>query len=235
MVKASLLDVRDIKKSFSQPGGNIAVLDGVKFSLNPGESVALRGDSGSGKSTLLHLIAGLDEVDGGEILLDGQAVHNLSMEKRAKLRREKMSLVFQQFHLISTLNVLDNLRFQANLCQRLDTGFEQELVEKLGLQEQLKKYPYQLSGGQQQRVAIARSLLHRPALVLADEPTGNLDEQSSLQVMELFRDLVKQAGSALLMVTHSREMAEYLDQQWWLQQGKLNTNKANTQLKEVRK
>jgi putative ABC transport system ATP-binding protein len=148
------------------------------------------------------------------------------MAKRAAIRRKRMSLVFQQFHLISTLKVLDNIRFQANLCQRLDSDFEQELIEKLGLQDQLLKYPHQLSGGQQQRVAIARALLHRPALVLADEPTGNLDEQSSLQVMELFRDLVKQVGSSLLMVTHSREMAAYLDQPWWLQQGHLTMQAA---------
>ena len=218
----SLLEVRELRKSYSQPEGEIVVLDGVNISIKPGESIALRGESGCGKSTLLHLIAGLDDANSGAILLQGNIIHDLSMAKKAQIRREKMSLVFQQFHLIATLKIRDNLRFQANLCQRLDLEFEQELIEKLGLQDQLHKYPHQLSGGQQQRVAIARSLLHRPALVLADEPTGNLDEQSSLQVMELFRDLVKQAGSSLFMVTHSREMAAYLDQQWWLQQGKLS-------------
>ena len=218
----SLLEVDCLEKSFSQPEGNVVVLDGVSFTLNSGDSVALGGESGSGKSTLLHLIAGLDDADAGAILLEGKPIQKLSMAQRAEIRREKMSLVFQQFHLISTLKVSDNIRFQANLCQRLDASFEQELIEKLGLQDQLNKYPHQLSGGQQQRVAIARSLLHRPALVLADEPTGNLDEQSSLQVMGLFRDLVKEAGSALLMVTHSHEMAGYLDQQWWLRQGRLS-------------
>ena len=218
----SLLEVEGLEKSFVGPEGSVCVLDGVSFSLNQGESVALRGESGSGKSTLLHLVAGLDNANGGVILFESKPIDDLVMAKRAALRREKMSLVFQQFHLISTLKIQDNLRFQANLCQRLDLNFEQLLIEKLGLQDQLHKYPHQLSGGQQQRVAIARALLHRPALVLADEPTGNLDEQSSLQVMELFRDLVKQTGSALLMVTHSREMAAFLDQQWWLQQGKLS-------------
>jgi len=218
----SLLEVHKLKKTFSQPEGRTVVLDSVSFTLNAGESVALRGESGSGKSTLLHLIAGLDEIDAGSIQFENRPIQNLSMQQRAAIRREKMSLVFQQFHLISTLKVLDNLRFQANLCQRLDDSFEQQLIERLGLKDQLYKYPHQLSGGQQQRVAIARALLHRPALVLADEPTGNLDELSSLQVMALFRDLVKEAGSALLMVTHSREMAAYLDQQWWLQKGKLN-------------
>lgn len=216
-----LLQVNGLNKSYAQVEGSVTVLDGVDFSLQAGESAALRGESGSGKSTLLHLIAGLDNADSGTIELDGQPIHALNEACRAALRRHKLSLVFQQFHLISTLPVLDNVRFQAALCQRFDADFEQELVEKLGLQDQLRKYPHQLSGGQQQRVAIARALLHKPALVLADEPTGNLDEDSSLQVMELFKDLVKQAGSALLMVTHSREMAAYLDHQWWLQHHKL--------------
>ena len=225
----NLLEVSDLRKSFIQSEQPLVVLDGVSFSLKHGESVALRGESGSGKSTLLHVIAGLDDADRGVIQFEGQSIQDLSMASRAVLRREKMSLVFQQFHLISTLKVRDNLRFQANLCQRFDAAFEAELIDKLGLQTQLNKYPHQLSGGQQQRVAIARALLHRPDLVLADEPTGNLDEQSSLQVMALFRDLVKEAGSTLLMVTHSAEMASYLDQQWWLQQGKLsNANVIST-------
>lgn len=221
-LKNAPLRIRQLSKSFAQPEGAVTVLDRVDFSLNSGQSAALRGDSGSGKSTLLHLIAGLDNADGGSIEFAGEDVCRLSESARANLRREKMSLVFQQFHLISTLPVLDNIRFQAALCNRQDADFEQQLITCLGLQSQLKKYPHQLSGGQQQRVAIARALLHKPSLVLADEPTGNLDEQSSLQVMELFRDLVQQAGSALLMVTHSREMAGYLDQQWWLHGGQLS-------------
>lgn len=217
----SLLKVTGLSKSYAQAEAVTVVLDAVDFSLQAGESAALRGESGSGKSTLLHLIAGLDDADSGLIEFDGQAIQPLSEPARAELRRNKLSLVFQQFHLISTLPVQDNIRFQAALSGRHDVSFESELIEKLGLQDQLHKYPHQLSGGQQQRVAIARALLHKPALVLADEPTGNLDEQSSLQVMALFKDLVKQAGSALLMVTHSREMAGYLDHQWWLQHHKL--------------
>ncbi|MDH3856726.1 MAG: ATP-binding cassette domain-containing protein, partial [Gammaproteobacteria bacterium] len=139
----------------------------------------------------------------------------------AALRRSQMSLVFQQFHLISTLSILDNIRFQAALCQRFDNRYEAELIDRLGLGDQVDKYPHQLSRGQQQRVAIARSLLHKPQLVLADEPTGNLDENSSLEVMGLFSDLVRQAGSSLLMVTHSQAMAEFMDRQVWLHNGRL--------------
>ncbi|MFT5657109.1 MAG: putative ABC transport system ATP-binding protein, partial [Gammaproteobacteria bacterium] len=121
-----------------------------------------------------------------------------------------------------TLTVIDNIRFQAALCQRFDDAFEASLIERLGLANQLRKYPQQLSRGQQQRVAIARSLLHKPALVLADEPTGNLDEQSSLEVMALFCDLVKSAGSSLLMVTHSQEMAAFMQRSVLLHNGKLS-------------
>ena len=126
-----------------------------------------------------------------------------------------------ELHLISTLSILDNIRFQAALCRRFDSHYETELIDRLGLTGQVGKYPHQLSRGQQQRVAIARSLLHKPQLVLADEPTGNLDENSSLEVMGLFSDLVKQAGSSLLMVTHSQAMAEFMDRRVWLHNGKL--------------
>ena len=189
--------------------------------MSTASSVALLGESGSGKSTLLHLIAGLDRPDSGEIHFAGYRIHSEPESVLAALRRSQVSLVFQQFHLISTLSILDNIRFQAALCQRFDNRFEAELIERLGLGDQIDKYPHQLSRGQQQRVAIARSLLHKPQLVLADEPTGNLDENSSLEVMGLFSNLVRQAGSSLLMVTHSQAMAEFMDRRVWLHNGKL--------------
>ena len=198
------------------------MLNAVDLDMQAGTSVALLGESGSGKSTLLHLIAGLDTPDSGEIELSGQHLNNLNESELAEMRRQQVSLVFQQFHLISTLTVADNIRFQAALCGRFDAVFEEMLIQRLGLSTQLKKYPHQLSRGQQQRVAIARSLLHKPELVLADEPTGNLDEQSSLEVMSLFRELVKTAGSSLLMVTHSRDMAAYMDRSILLHNGQLS-------------
>ena len=197
------------------------MFNGLDFEMASGTSVALLGESGSGKSTLLHLIAGLDQVDSGEINIDVSSITTMSEAELAEMRRQQVSLVFQQFHLISTLNIIDNIRFQATLCQRFDSDYETLLIDRLGLGAQLKKLPHQLSRGQQQRVAIARSLLHKPALVLADEPTGNLDEQSSLEVMSLFSTLVKNSGSSLLMVTHSREMASYLDRSVLLHNGKL--------------
>ena len=216
-----MLSIRALSKSYLYADLRQVVLDALDFDMEQGSSVALLGESGSGKSTLLHLIAGLDRPDGGEIRFAGERVDDASESALAAMRRSRMSLVFQQFHLIPTLDVLDNLRFQAALCQRLDAGYEAELVERLGLGGQLRKYPQQLSRGQQQRVAIARALLHRPPLVLADEPTGNLDEASSLEVMALFSELVKQAGSGLLMVTHSRAMADFMDRRVELHNGRL--------------
>lgn len=216
-----MLSIKNLNKSFKQAEGDVIVFNGLDFEMASGTSVALLGESGSGKSTLLHLIAGLDQVDSGEINIDVSSITTMSEAELAEMRRQQVSLVFQQFHLISTLNIIDNIRFQATLCQRFDSDYETLLIDRLGLGAQLKKLPHQLSRGQQQRVAIARSLLHKPALVLADEPTGNLDEQSSLEVMSLFSTLVKNSGSSLLMVTHSREMASYLDRSVLLHNGKL--------------
>ncbi|QID18351.1 ABC transporter ATP-binding protein [Nitrogeniibacter mangrovi] len=216
-----MLELAGVVKRYAQPEGVVTVLDGVDLALAAGRSAALLGESGSGKSTLLHLAAGLDVADAGRIRVAGTELDGLAEGALAALRRHTVSLVFQQFHLVGTLDVADNIRFQAALSGRVDAAFERHLIERLGLATQLRKYPHQLSGGQQQRVAIARALAHRPPLVLADEPTGNLDEHSSGEVMALFRELVHEAGSALLMVTHSRAMAAYLDEQWWLHEGRL--------------
>jgi len=216
-----MLSIKNLCKSYRYADARQSVLEQLEFDMAASTSVALLGESGSGKSTLLHLIAGLDRADEGQIHFDGHAIHTAREAQLAELRRSRLSLVFQQFHLISTLTVLDNIRFQAALCGRFDPEYEVELIDRLGLSEQTAKYPQQLSRGQQQRVAIARALLHKPLLVLADEPTGNLDESSSLEVMGLFSDLVKRAGSSLLMVTHSRSMADFMDRRVWLHNGKL--------------
>ena len=216
-----MLKINSLCKSYLYAEARQDVLQQLDFAMVASSSVALLGDSGSGKSTLLHLIAGLERPDSGEILFAGHRMHADPESSLAAVRRSKLSLVFQQFHLISTLTILDNIKFQAALCQRLDPLYEAELIDRLDLGSQLKKFPHQLSRGQQQRVAIARSLLHKPQLVLADEPTGNLDEKSSLEVMGLFSNLVKQAGSSLLMVTHSQAMAEFMDRRVWLHNGKL--------------
>ncbi|CCD90077.1 putative ABC transporter, ATP-binding protein [Bradyrhizobium sp. ORS 285] len=189
--------------------------------MAPGERVALTGESGSGKSTLLHLIAGLDAADGGDIVLDGASVGALDDAGRAAIRRERLGLVFQQFNLVPSLSVQDNLSFQARLAGRHDPAWHTELVERLGLKPLLKRYPEQLSGGQQQRVAIGRALAIKPTLLLADEPTGNLDEDTADEVMALTRDLVARTGCGFLMVTHSARLAAMLDRHVHLHAGRV--------------
>jgi putative ABC transport system ATP-binding protein len=206
-----VLSVRDLTKTYRTAGEQIDVLRGVNLNVAAGERVALTGESGSGKSTLLHLIAGLDQADNGEIRLADTPVSGLSDAGRAQLRRDRLGLVFQQFNLIPSLNVRDNLVFQSRIAGRHDEAWHAELVERLGLGGLLKRYPEQLSGGQQQRVAIGRALAVKPLLLLADEPTGNLDETTADEVLALTRDLVARTGCGLLMVTHSARLAATLD------------------------
>ena len=206
-----MLSIRKLTKTYRAAGEEIAVLRGVNLDIARGEGVALTGESGSGKSTLLHLIAGLDAADGGEIRLDGASVTNLSDAGRAALRRDRLGLVFQQFNLIPSLSVEDNLAFQSRIAGKHDAVWYAELVERLGLGKLLRRYPEQLSGGQQQRVAIGRALATRPLLLLADEPTGNLDEATADDVLALARDLVARTGCGFLMVTHSARLAATLD------------------------
>ncbi len=208
-----VLSVRHLTKAYSAAGERVAVLRGVNLGVGAGERVALTGESGSGKSTLLHLIAGLDRPDGGEIDLDGRSISDLNEAGLAALRRDRLGLVFQQFNLIPSLNVRDNLAFQSRIAGRHDTAWQAELAERLGLAGLLDRYPEQLSGGQQQRVAIGRALAVKPLLLLADEPTGNLDEATADDVLALTRDLVAQTGCGFLMVTHSVRLAATLDRQ----------------------
>jgi len=216
-----VLSVRNLTKTYRTAGEEIAVLRGVDLDIAAGERVALSGESGSGKSTLLHLIAGLDAADGGAIRLVGTDVTGLSDAGRAALRRDRLGLVFQQFNLIPSLSVDDNLAFQSRIAGRHDAAWHAELVERLGLGKLLRRYPEQLSGGQQQRVAIGRALATRPALLLADEPTGNLDEDTADGVLALTRDLVARTGCGFLMVTHSARLAATLDRQVTLHAGRI--------------
>ena len=217
--KDNVLSVRNLTKSYHSAGEQIAVLRGVNLDVAAGERVALTGESGSGKSTLLHLIAGLDRADGGEIRLGDIKVDELTDAGRAALRRDRLGLVFQQFNLVPSLNVEDNLAFQSRIAGRHDAAWHDELVERLGLGRLLKRYPEQLSGGQQQRVAIGRALAVKPVLLIADEPTGNLDEATADEVLALARDLVTRTGCAFLMVTHSARLAATLDRQVTLHNG----------------
>jgi putative ABC transport system ATP-binding protein len=213
MCSVSVLAVTNLAKSYRSASETVTVLRGVNLRVAAGESVALTGESGSGKSTLLHLIAGLDAADGGDIRLAGISLTGLSDAARAELRRDRLGLVFQQFNLIPSLSVDDNLKFQSRIAGRHEAAWHAELVERLGLGDLLRRYPEQLSGGQQQRVAIGRALAPKPLLLLADEPTGNLDEETADEVLALARDLVGRSGCGFLMVTHSTRLAATLDRQ----------------------
>ena len=217
-----MLIVKDVHKTFPTPQGPLQVLRGASLSLKAGETLSLMGDSGSGKSTLLHLIAGLDAVDAGTIVLEETEITSMNDASRAALRRSRIGVVFQQFNLIASLTVGANLAFQARLADRFDADWQRELTERLGLDDHEDRYPEQLSGGQQQRVAIGRALAARPELLLADEPTGNLDAETGEDVMRLTLDLVEKSNCALLMVTHSARIASMLARQAKLDRGQLD-------------
>ena len=214
-----LLEMTGARKAYpGEDGAPVEVLRGLDLRLDAGTTLALTGESGSGKSTALNLAAGLDEVDGGRVAVEGTDLAGLNERERAALRRERIGLVFQQFNLIPSLDVAANLAFQARLAGR--TAEIGPLAERLGLSAQLRKYPEQLSGGQQQRVAIGRALAARPALLLADEPTGNLDEATGAAVMREMLALVAETGAGLLLVTHSEALAERMDRRVRLSGGR---------------
>ncbi|MCE0504196.1 ABC transporter ATP-binding protein [Roseivivax sp. GX 12232] len=216
-----MLSARDIHKSYASGGAQVSVLRGVSLEVARGEAVALTGESGSGKSTLLHILGCLDAADRGEITLADQRIDGLGEAARAELRRRRIGVVFQSLNLIPSLDVRQNLAFQARLAGRADAAWQADLAERLGLSEHLDRYPEELSGGQQQRVAIGRAIANRPALLLADEPTGNLDEETAERVLDLLLELARETGAAFLMVTHSARHAARMDRQLTLEQGRL--------------
>ena len=216
-----LLNVRDLDKSFPTSEGVLPVLRGVSLTLEAGQSLALTGESGSGKSTLLYIIGGLEQADAGKVEIARQDTAGLDDAGQAALRRGTVGLVFQQFNLVPSLTVTDNIGFHARLAGRFDAGWIRELTVRLGLEGLERRYPEDLSGGQQQRVAIGRTLAAQPQLVLADEPTGNLDEATSASVLQLLIELTQTTGAGLLMVTHSTHLAGQLDARLHLSGGRL--------------
>lgn len=202
-----LLQLTGLRKAY----GAQAVFSGVDLTLARGEFVALSGESGVGKSTLLNCIAGLDAPDAGEVLLDGFAIASLPEPERARVRRERLGFVFQAFHVLPHLSVVDNVALPLMLQGRTDTARVQQLLADVGLGELSARMPAQLSGGQLQRVAIARALVHRPPLILADEPTGNLDPDTATRILDVLTEQVRREGASCLLVTHSRSAAARAD------------------------
>ena len=216
-----VLKLNSIQKSFRTNEGEVPVLSDISLNLLAGETLALRGESGSGKSTLLHIAGALELPDGGSVEIAGRDLSKMDDAERAAVRRRDVAIIFQQFNLIPSLTVASNISFQANLSGPVDKTKIEKIVSALGLADQMKKYPEALSGGQQQRVAIARALVAEPKLLLADEPTGNLDEKTAQAVLEQMLKLVAETETALMVVTHSQNVAARMDRQLLLIEGKL--------------
>ena len=217
-----LLEIRDLAKSHEVPNsGPLPVLRDISLSLDSGATLALTGESGSGKSSLLHLVGALDRFDRGEITLAGTRLSGLGESARAGLRRERIAIVFQQFNLVPSLTVIQNAGLQARMANRHDPHWLAELLGRLGLAKLADRYPEEISGGEQQRVAIARAMATRSELLLADEPTGNLDEANAATVLALMLELVGETGMALFLATHSNRIAAQLDRRVHLTGGYL--------------
>lgn len=215
-----MLEVRGAVKRFDRGGERFAALDGVDLELQAGEFVALLGPSGSGKSTLIHLSAGIDDPDSGSIHLHGRDLADCSAKERARLRRRDVGLVFQFFHLLPALTVRENVELPVLLDGRRDATETDALLDAVDLADRADHLPSELSGGQMQRAAIARALVTKPSLVLADEPTGNLDSVSGAAVLDVLERNVREAGAGMLMVTHDQAVARRADRVVRLRDGK---------------
>jgi putative ABC transport system ATP-binding protein len=204
-----MMNVRELKKSYGEGASLVEVLKGINLDIQRGETVALLGKSGSGKSTLLSLMSGLDQPDSGDIVMDGKNISGLSEKELTSFRAHNMGIVFQQFHLVSTLTALENVLLPLELLKR-SGAMERAtfLLEQVGLKPRMHHLPSQLSGGESQRVAIARAMAISPKILFADEPSGNLDEETGEHVMELLFKMVKDSGTTMVLVTHDRDLSK---------------------------
>ena len=209
-------------KVYGQGDVEVRALDGVDVDIERGAFTAVMGPSGSGKSTLVHCLAGLDTLTAGQIEVGGERISGLSEKELTILRRDRIGFVFQSFNLIPTLTALENIRLPADLAGReLDQAWVDEVIDTLGLRDRLRHRPSELSGGQQQRVAIARSMVGRPDIVFADEPTGNLDSRAAAEVLGVLRQAVDDFGQTVVMVTHDPSAASYADRVIFLADGRV--------------
>ena len=226
-----ILETRDLKKQYGTGETAVHALAGVNLSVENGEFVAVVGTSGSGKSTLLHMLGGLDRAPSGKVYVDGKDIFALKDEELTIFRRRKIGFVFQSFNLVPVLSVYENIVLPLQLDGKtVDNAFIGEIAEALGLKEKLNVLPNQLSGGQQQRVAIARALAAKPAILLADEPTGNLDSRTSQDVMGLLKTTSTKFAQTIMMITHNEEIAQLADRIIRIEDGRIVTGKAGEAL-----
>ena len=218
----SILQTRDLRKSYGTGAAVVHALDGVDLQVENGEFLAIVGTSGSGKSTLLHMLGGLDRPDSGTVEVDGRLIFELDDEELTIFRRRKIGFVFQSYNLVPTLTVYENIVLPIQLDgNEPDQDYIDQIIETLGLAGKLDNLPTQLSGGQQQRVAIARALATKPAIILADEPTGNLDSKTSQDVLSLLKVTSQRFGQTMVMITHNEEIAQLADRIVRIEDGRI--------------
>ena len=218
----TVLETKDLKKYYGSGDTQVKALDGVDLTVENGEFVAIVGTSGSGKSTLLHMLGGLDRPTGGSVLVEGRDIFALKDEELTIFRRRKIGFVFQSYNLVPVLSVYDNIVLPIQLDGgRVDEAYVNQVIEALGLEQMLDRLPNQLSGGQQQRVAIARALATKPAILLADEPTGNLDSRTSQDVLSLMKTTGQKFAQTMVMITHNEEIAQMADRIVRIEDGRI--------------
>lgn len=217
-----MLELKSLKKSYLQGTQNIEIFENLNFHLNKGQQVAIMGKSGSGKSTLLSLISGIIKPDSGDIILNATSYQDLSESELNDFRATNIGFIFQNFHLVSYLNALENVMLPAKVCNIPNPKEKAiELLNSVGLSHRLDHIPSELSGGEKQRVAIARALIHNPQIILADEPSGNLDDETGNAVMDILFELIKKNNTTLILVTHSNAVAHRCEKTYKLVSGKL--------------
>ena len=220
----TVLETKDLKKYYGSGDTQVKALDGVDLTVENGEFVAIVGTSGSGKSTLLHMLGGLDRPTGGSVLVEDRDIFALKDEELTIFRRRKIGFVFQSYNLVPVLSVYDNIILPIQLDGgRVDEAYVKQVIEALGLEQKLGRLPNQLSGGQQQRVAIARALATKPAILLADEPTGNLDSRTSQDVLSLMKTTGQKFAQTMVMITHNEEIAQLADRIVRIEDGRIVT------------
>lgn len=217
-----ILKVDNIKKIYGKEESTVKAIDGITLEIESEKFSAIVGESGSGKSTLLHCMAGLDKPTEGNVYLDDKDIYKLSDDKLSKIRVKEFGFVFQSFNLIPVVNVYENIVLPVSIAHnKIDKNYIDDIIKKLGLQSQIKKFPNELSGGQQQRVAIARALANKPSIIFADEPTGNLDSKTTKEVMDILKFCVDEYKQTLVMITHNDEIAKSADNIITISDGKI--------------